>query len=106
MYHKLHHFAILCTSINARYLINYISKLKSLKNVCNKIDPNDLLAFLEFILGGTPEKRSIFGNLLSCLKISKFYQDTNASVDETSTYQELAVPLSKMELTYHKTTLK
>lgn len=52
------------------------------------------------------KKGSISANLLSCWKISEFYQDTNASIDETSTYLELAVPVSKTELTYHNTTLK
>lgn len=52
------------------------------------------------------KKGSISSNLLSCWKITEFYQDTNASIDETSTYQELAVPVSNPELTYHNTTLK
>lgn len=52
------------------------------------------------------KKESISGNFLSCWKKSDFYQDTNATVDETSTYEELAVPAPRTELPYHNTTLK
>lgn len=41
-----------------------------------------------------------------CWKTPDFYQDINATSDETSTYQELAVTLPKPELSYHNTTLK
>lgn len=52
------------------------------------------------------KKGSISCNLLSCWKITEFYQDTDASIDETLTYQELAVSVSNPELTYHNTPLK
>lgn len=51
------------------------------------------------------KKGSVSGIFLYCLKKTDFYQDTNTTIDETSTYQELAVPVPKSELPYHNTTL-
>lgn len=56
--------------------------------------------------GTSGKKGSVFNTFLSCWKISEFYQDTNATIDESATYQELTVPVPKTELPYHNTTLK
>lgn len=52
------------------------------------------------------KKGCVSSNILYCLKKPDFYQDTNATTDEPSTYQELTVPVPKSELPYHNTTLK
>lgn len=65
-----------------------------------------LITSIGVMCSGKSRKKGPISDLLSCWKISKYYQDTNASTDETSTYQELAAPVSKTELTYHNTTLK
>lgn len=59
---------------------------------------------LNLFQGEIQKEGSISGNLLSCWKIPYFYQDTNATINETSTYQELSVPLPKTELQYHNAT--
>lgn len=56
--------------------------------------------------GKSGKKEFIFGRFFSCWQTSEFYQDTNATIDETSAYQELAVTLPKTELSYHNTTLR
>lgn len=52
------------------------------------------------------KKGLVSGNFLYCLKKPDFYQDTNATIEEPSTYQELTVPVPKSMLPYDNITLK
>lgn len=71
---KLYHIVILWSYIDAGYIISYISQLKSLKIIWNKIDPNDQTAFIKLISVENPERKGLF--LLICYHVGRFLSIT------------------------------
>lgn len=59
---------------------------------------------MDSMLGGNLERKDIFS--VTFYNVERFPNFTKIQIDETSTYQELAVTLPKPELPYHNTTLK